>query len=277
MDNSPMKFSGRLSKMVSYPDLPVKYQLMLGEVQFDLNNLIGSEVTLSYSGKIFCGNCGKSTKKSYNQGYCFPCTIKLAACDLCILKPELCHYDKGTCREPVWGEEHCLKPHVVYLANSSGLKVGITRRTQVPTRWIDQGATQALPIIEVKKRLTSGLIEVIFKKHIADKTDWRKMLRGPSEEVNLLEWKEKLLTLVEDDLKGHEYTVLNEPEYKFNYPVDLYPEKVSSLNLEKVPVVKSKLLGIKGQYLIFEAGVLNVRSHSGFEVTIEGENASSTT
>ena len=272
-----MKFSGRLSKMVSYPDLPIKYQLMLGEVQFDLNNLIGSEVTLSYLGKIFCGNCGKSTKKSYNQGYCFPCTIKLAACDLCILKPELCHYDKGTCREPVWGEEHCLKPHVVYLANSSGLKVGITRRTQVPTRWIDQGATQALPIIEVKKRLTSGLIEVIFKKHIADKTDWRKMLRGASEEVNLLEWKEKLLTLVKDDLKGHEFTVLNEPEYKFNYPVDLYPEKVTSINLEKVPVVKSKLLGIKGQYLIFEAGVLNVRSHSGFEVTIEGEHASSKT
>ena len=272
-----MKFSGRLSKMVSYPDLPIKYQLMLGEVQFDLNNLIGSEVTLSYSGKIYCGNCGKSTKKSYNQGYCFPCTIKLAACDLCILKPELCHYDKGTCREPAWGEEHCLKPHVVYLANSSGLKVGITRRTQVPTRWIDQGATQALPIIEVKKRLTSGLIEVIFKKHIADKTDWRKMLKGPSEEVNLLEWKEKLLNLVKDDLKGHEYTVLNEPEYKFNYPVDLYPEKVTSINLEKIPVVKSKLLGIKGQYLIFEAGVLNVRSHSGFEVTIEGEYASSTT
>ncbi len=263
--------------MVSYSDLLVKYSLMLGEVQFDLTKLIGSEVTLIHSGKIFCENCGKKTKKSYNQGHCFACTMKLASCDLCILKPETCHYDKGTCREPAWGEANCLKPHVIYLANSSGLKVGITRRTQVPTRWIDQGATQALPIIEVQKRLTSGLIEVLFKKHIADKTDWRKMLRGPAEEVNLLEWKEKLLNLVSEDLKGHEYKVLDEPEHKFNYPVSQYPEKVTSINLDKVPEIKSKLLGIKGQYLIFEAGVLNIRSHSGYEVTIEGEYATSTT
>ena len=195
--------------------------------------------------------------------------MKLAECDLCIMKPETCHFDKGTCREPAWGEAHCMKPHVVYLANSSGLKVGITRRTQVPTRWIDQGATQALPILEVQKRLTSGLIEVLFKKHVADKTDWRKMLKGPAEEINLLEWKEKLLALVSEDLKGHEYKILDEPEYKFNFPVSVYPEKVASINLEKVPEIKSKLLGIKGQYLIFEAGVLNVRAHSGFEVTIE--------
>jgi hypothetical protein len=265
-----MNFSGTLSKMVSYPDLLVTYHLMLGEVQYDLSKLIGSEVTLKYIGKIFCMNCGKATKKSYNQGFCFPCTMKLAQCDLCILKPETCHYDKGTCREPAWGEANCLRPHVIYLANSSGLKVGITRRTQVPTRWIDQGATQALPIIEVQKRLTSGLIEVLFKKHIADKTDWRKMLKGPAEEVNLLEWKEKLLKLVSDDLKGHEYTILNEPEQKFNYPVNVYPEKVSSINLDKTAEIKSKLVGIKGQYLIFEAGVLNVRTHSGYQVTIEG-------
>jgi hypothetical protein len=264
-----MKFAGRLSKMVSYPDLPVRYQLMLGEVPFDLAPLIGRELHLQYLGKIFCGHCGKKTKKSYNQGYCFPCTMKLAECDLCIMKPETCHFDKGTCREPAWGEAHCMKPHVVYLANSSGLKVGITRRTQVPTRWIDQGATQALPILEVQKRLTSGLIEVLFKKHVADKTDWRKMLKGPAEEINLLEWKEKLLALVSEDLKGHEYKILDEPEYKFNFPVSVYPEKVASINLEKVPEIKSKLLGIKGQYLIFEAGVLNVRAHSGFEVTIE--------
>ena len=259
--------------MVSYSDLPVKYQLMLGEVPFDLTNLIGSKVILRYSGRISCGNCGKATKKSYNQGFCFPCTMKLAECDLCILKPETCHFDKGTCREPEWGEENCMKPHVVYLANSSGLKVGITRRSQVPTRWIDQGATQALPILEVKKRITSGLIEVLFKKHVADKTDWRKMLKGQAEEVNLHEWKDKLLKLVGEELKGHEYTVIEGPEYKFTYPVSVYPEKVSSINLEKVPEIKSKLLGIKGQYLIFECGVLNVRSHSGYEVTIEEEHA----
>lgn len=162
-----------------------------------------------------------------------------------------------------------MKPHVVYLANSSGLKVGITRRSQVPTRWIDQGATQAMAIIEVEKRITSGLIEVIFKKHIADKTDWRKMLKGNAEEINLLEWKTKLLALVQEDLKGHEYKVLDEPEYKFTYPVQSYPEKISSFNLDKVSEINSKLIGIKGQYLIFEAGVLNIRSHSGYQVTIE--------
>jgi hypothetical protein len=268
-----MKYSGNLSKMVTSKESPVRYSLTQGENKFDINQLIGMNVSVTYTGKIFCENCGKNTKKSYNQGHCFPCTMKLASCDMCILKPETCHYDKGTCREPAWGEEHCLKPHVIYLANSSGLKVGITRRTQVPTRWIDQGATQALPIIEVSKRLTSGLIEVLFKKHIADKTDWRKMLKGDAEEVNLLEWKEKLLALVRDDLKGYEYKVLDEPEYKFNYPVLKYPEKVASINLEKKPEFISKLMGVKGQYLIFEAGVLNVRSHSGFEVTIEGSNA----
>ena len=267
-----MKFAGKLSKMVSYLDLPVKYSLTHGEVRFDLTPLIGSTVKLQYTGKIFCENCGKTTKKSYSQGYCFPCTMKLASCDLCIMKPETCHYDKGTCREPQWGESHCLQPHVIYLANSSGLKVGITRRTQVPTRWIDQGATQALPIIEVQKRLTSGLIEVLFKKHIADKTDWRKMLKGSAEEIDLHEWKAKLLNLLSEELKEHEYTVLSEPEYKINYPVSVYPEKVSSINLDKVSEVHSRLVGIKGQYLIFEAGVLNVRAHSGYEVTIEREN-----
>ena len=122
----------------------------------------------------------------------------------------------------------------------------------------------------MKNRLTSGLVEMLFKKHIADKTDWRKMLKGVSEEVNLQEWKEKLLELIQEELKGHDYTILNEPEYKFNYPVNTYPEKVSSLSLDKTSEIKSKLIGIKGQYLIFEAGVFNVRAHSGYEVTIEG-------
>lgn len=264
-----MKIAGTLSKMISYAELPVRYELPLGEVHFDLTKKLGQVVSLKYSGQIFCTSCGKKTKKSYNQGHCFPCSIKLAECDMCILKPETCHYAKGTCREPAWGEEHCHRPHVVYLANSSGIKVGITRRTQVPTRWIDQGATQALPIFEVKDRLTSGLIEVTLKKHIADKTDWRRMLKGASEEVNLLEWKEKLLKEIEAEIKPLDFKILNEPEYKFNYPVLTYPEKVSSLGLDKVPEIKSKLMGIKGQYLIFETGVFNVRAHTGYEVTLE--------
>jgi hypothetical protein len=249
----------------------VSYGLMLGEELFDLTSLVGQEVKLTYSGKILCLNCGKKTKKSYSQGYCFPCTMKLAECDLCILKPETCHYEKGTCREPAWGEEHCFRPHVVYLANSSGLKVGITRRTQIPTRWMDQGASAALPILEVKSRLLSGQIEMLFKKHISDKTDWRKMLKGEPEETDLMAKKTELLETLKEALSGYEFIVLDEPVWKFQYPVEEYPVKISSFNLDKVPEIKSRLLGIKGQYLIFEAGVFNVRSHSGYEVTIEGE------
>lgn len=266
-----MKATGTLSKMKSSAGDPVSYGLQLREVLFDLTALVGKNIRLAYSGKILCQNCGKTTKKSYAQGYCYPCTMKLAECDLCILRPETCHYDKGTCREPAWGEEHCFKPHVVYLANSSGLKVGITRRTQVPIRWIDQGATSALPIMEVKSRLLSGQVEMLFKKHIADKTDWRKMLRGDPEEIDLAAEKQRLLAELAPELAKIEHVVLNEPLHRFKYPVEKYPEKVSSLTLDKNPEIAGRLLGIKGQYLILDTGVFNVRAHTGYEVTLEGE------
>jgi hypothetical protein len=265
-----MKITGILEKMISKAESPVVYALAMGESKLELNAMIGQEIELSYTGKIFCVNCGKATKKSFSQGHCFPCSIKLASCDMCILKPELCHYDKGTCREPAWGEEHCLRPHVIYLANSSGLKVGITRRTQVPYRWIDQGASSALAILEVKNRLTSGQIEVLFKQHISDKTDWRKMLKGEPEQIDLLAEKNRLLNELKVELSKIEHTVLNEPVVQLTYPVLSYPLKVSSLSLEKNAVIKDKLVGIKGQYLIFEKGVFNVRAHSGHEVTIQG-------
>lgn len=264
--------TGSLSKMMTTHESPIKYELMLGEVRFDLKNLLGKNTKLTFSGRILCMNCGKKTKKSYSQGYCFPCTMKLAETDLCILKPETCHFEKGTCREPTWGEENCFKPHIVYLANSSGLKVGITRKTQVPTRWMDQGASAALPIMEVTNRFVSGQVEVLFKKHISDKTDWRKMLKGEPEAIDLHHWKEKLLKELEVDLKPFSYQVLQSEVYQFSYPISSYPEKINSFNLDKTAEISSRLIGVKGQYLIFESGVLNVRSHSGYEVTIEGED-----
>lgn len=266
-----MKAFGILSKMKSGHNDPISYQISLSGVPVEINQLIGKSVLLKYSGNIFCVNCGKKTKKSYSQGYCFPCTTKLAECDLCILKPETCHYSKGTCREPQWGLENCFKTHVIYLANSSGLKVGITRGTQVPTRWIDQGATAALPLMEVNDRFTSGQVEMLFKTKIADKTDWRKMLKGAPEEINLLEWRDKLLSELAPELAKFEYKLLEPQVLNFKYPVEKYLEKISSFNLDKTPEINSKLLGIKGQYLIFEEGVLNVRSHTGYEVTIEAQ------
>lgn len=270
------KLTGTLSKMETTLGEKVSYGLVLSEVHFDLTPFVGRELKLSYSGKIFCSNCGKQTKKSYAEGVCYPCTMKLASCDLCILKPETCHYDKGTCREPKWGEENCFKPHIIYLANSSGLKVGITRKTNVPYRWMDQGASEALPIMEVENRFISGQIEVLFKKHIADKTDWRKMLKGEPESLNLVDWKERLIGELREDLQYFEFNLLDEPVLKINYPVLQYPEKVSSFNLDKTPEIQGRLLGIKGQYLIFDSGVLNVRSHSGYEITLEEVNATAT-
>lgn len=264
-----MEIKGTLSKMGSRDGDPINYHLTLGEVQFGLTEKIGSTLKLNYTGQIFCVNCGKKTKKSYSQGYCYPCTLKLAECDLCILKPETCHFDKGTCREPEWAEKHCMQAHIVYLANSSGIKVGITRKSQIPTRWIDQGAFEALPILEVKNRKTSGLIEVLFKQHISDKTDWRKMLKGHPEKVDLIQLRDGLIQKLQAELKNFEFKLIDSKIYTFNYPVTKYPEKVNSIGLDKKAEIHSKLVGIKGQYLIFEDGVFNVRAHTGYEVVIE--------
>lgn len=254
----------------------VSYGLQLREGLFDITSLVGKELKLTYSGKIFCSNCQKQTKKSYAEGFCYPCTMKLAACDLCILKPETCHYSKGTCREPEWALEHCFKPHVVYLANSSGLKVGITRKSNIPHRWIDQGASEALPVMEVENRLMSGQIEVLFKKHIADKTDWRKMLKGEAASIDLKEWRDRLIRELASDLQYFEFNLLDEDVVKINYPVEMYPEKIVSFNLDKVSEISGKLTGIKGQYLMFDTGVFNVRSHSGYEITLEEVHATAT-
>jgi hypothetical protein len=261
---------GKLSKMhTSLSGTQVNYKLQLDSVWYDLNSLVGKKIKLSYTGKIVCTSCHKQIKKSYAQGFCYPCTMKLASCDLCILKPETCHFHQGTCREPEWGEKNCFQSHYVYLANSSGLKVGITRKTNVPYRWMDQGATEALPILEVSNRLVSGQVEVLFKKLISDKTDWRKMLRGEPESLHLPQWRDKLFLELKEELKSFNYNLLDDKIFKFKYPVESYPEKISSISLDKISQIDGKILGIKGQYLIFDCGVLNVRSHTGYEIMLE--------
>ncbi|HPY40033.1 MAG TPA: DUF2797 domain-containing protein, partial [Thiolinea sp.] len=169
---------GILRKMHTKLAEPVEYQLVLNQTEIALAPLLGKALSLSHTGNIYCIHCGRHTKKSFNQGYCYTCFMKLAQCDTCIIKPELCHYAAGTCREPQWGEQHCMQPHFVYLANSSALKIGITRQGQIPTRWIDQGAVAALPILKVQSRYLSGLMEVAFKDHVADKTNWQQMLKS---------------------------------------------------------------------------------------------------
>lgn len=273
------KFSGQLTKMaVTLPaDNRAQYAMRLGDEQMPMNDLLGQSLTLRYQGEIHCLNCQRLTKKSFSGGFCFPCSQRLAQCDMCFLKPELCHFDQGTCREPDWGQAVCMQDHIVYLANSSGLKVGITRINQVPTRWVDQGATQALPIFRVRSRYQSGLVEVMFKNHVSDRTDWRKMLKGEADPIDLAAERDRLLNECESEIQAlqqrfddNSIAILpGEQEQQIIYPVTEYPVKVSSFNFDKTPEVSGVLKGIKGQYLIFDKGVMNMRKFSGYEVEME--------
>jgi len=274
-----MRITGHLRKMITTLDAPVQYRLPLDDERVNMNALIGRHIQLAYRGEIHCVACGRKTNKSFNQGYCYPCFKSLAQCDSCIIKPELCHYDQGSCREPEWGEQHCLQDHIVYLANSSGIKVGITRGSQIPTRWIDQGASAALPIFRVNNRLLSGRIEVIMKQHISDRTDWRKMLKGIPGNVDLARRRDELFETCKKELDevvaefGADTVTRLDSETPVNieFPVSAYPSKVSSFNFDKTPEVEGELKGIKGQYLILDSGVLNIRKFGGYRVQLLAE------
>ncbi len=267
---------GHLSKMKSIMAEPVEYSLPLDDELLPLKPLIGKAVAMTFAGVIHCTACGRKIKKTYDQGYCFPCVRSLAECDMCIVRPERCHYHLGTCREPAWGEANCMQPHVVYLANSSGLKVGITRETNIPTRWIDQGAVQALPVMRVGARYHSGLLETLFKEHVADRTDWRQMLKGDAAPLDLAAERDRLLAAAAEGIDrfrerfGEDALELlgDEAPIALSYPVDCYPEKARPLNFDKTPRIEGELMGIKAQYLILSAGVLNVRKFTGYEITI---------
>ncbi len=269
--------SGLLRKMRSQIDENVIYELPVSDDVLALNPLIGKRIALRHNGSIVCSNCQRVTKKSFNQGYCFPCSQRLARCDMCIVRPERCHFDKGTCREPVWGEANCMQDHVVYLANSSALKVGITRATQIPTRWVDQGASQALPILRVASRLQSGLVEMTMAEHVSDKTNWRKMLKMKPDRLDLFAERDRLLGLCAPKLKelrarfgDAAITAIDDHEtVEIDYPVDRYPETIRSHNLDKTPSVEGVLHGIKGQYLILDTGVLNIRKYTSYDVTVD--------
>lgn len=270
-----MNISGYIQKLKSTHSNPIGYSLPIGSEQLPLNHLIGQVITFTYLSKIECIACHKLTKKSFQQGYCFPCSQKLARCDFCIIKPERCHYHLSTCREPEWGVAHCMIPHIVYLANSSGLKVGITRYHQMPTRWIDQGAIQALPIFEVQSRRVSGLVEIALAQFIADKTHWQKMLKNDTNFLDLREEFQKIKPLILEAINPvyeqfgqHSIKPLTDAvETHLQYPVLEYPTKIQSLSFDKQSVVSGRLLGIKGQYLIFDCGVLNIRKFTGYHLS----------
>lgn len=266
-------FSGPLKKMgfknsgtdnyTIKPDYLLKGQ----SIELNVDELIGSRLTINFSGRITCTSCGKDTKKSFGQGYCYPCFISVPQTEECVLKPELCRAHEGIARDMEYAKENCLVDQYVYLALSGGLKVGVTRYHQIPDRWVDQGATKAIKLLVAKNRYTAGLIEVALKKILADKTNWRRMLMGIEEDIPIKTEKHKALEFL--NLQGLEYIPAEDIVFSIEYPVTIFPSKVISKDLEKEPNISGILTGIKGQYLLFDGGtVINLRKHTGYHIAI---------
>lgn len=246
---------------------PVEYWMNLNkERSAKMNDLVGSEISLVWTGKINCINCGKSIKKTYGQGFCYNCFMEAPVAAPCIVRPELCEAHLGKGRDPEWEEEHHNKPHKVYLAQTSSVKVGVTRNTQIPTRWIDQGAWRAIVVAETPYRALAGQIELELKQYISDRTDWRKMLADVKGDEDIAEMAEELCAFLPTDLAG--YCNIEEV-ISIQYPVLDYPKKVKSIKLENEKEIKKKLTGIRGQYLYFnQSNVINLRKYSGYEIEL---------
>lgn len=262
-----MQYEGVLTKMQTEFSNPIQYYLVFENSFLNLNQLLGKELEIVHQG-YQCLECGKK-KKIFRQGFCYDCFMGSASAGDWIMKPELstAHLEIED-RDLEYEKKVQLQPHIVYLALSSEVKVGVTRKTQVPTRWIDQGAIQAIPIVEVPNRYLAGITEVALKSLYADKTNWQKMLKGEIPSVDLIAERNGLKYVLPKEVQEY-YHPESKDLYELQYPVLEYPKKVSSLNLEKLPNFSGKLMGVKGQYLIFEDGtVFNIRTYEGYVVKI---------
>lgn len=264
-----MKLNGTILKMEGKLASTVQYSLPVGDEKLPMNNLIGNYIILKYMGNIYCIACGRKTNKSFAQGFCYPCFLNAPETSECILRPELCEAHEGISRDKTWAEKNCLQEQYVYLAISSGDKVGVTRSSQIPTRWIDQGAWKAIKLAKTPNRYTAGIIEVALKEFISDKTHWQRMLKNQlAEHVNLKERKKEMIENLSPELQVYEDEDNN--IVQINYPVNEYPTKVKSVGFDKYPIIEGRLWGIKGQYLIFDDGrVTNIRKHNGYEIEVE--------
>lgn len=259
-----MQYEGVLHKMQTEIGKPIQYYLVFENDFLNINQLLSKKLAINFI-KYQCLNCGRDLP-IYRQGFCKTCFYETPSAGDWIMRPELstAHLDKED-RDLDYEKKVQLQPHIVYLANSSNIKVGVTRKSQVPTRWIDQGAHEAIEIVEVPNRYLAGITEVALKDHIGDKTNWRKMLTNQVEDENLMAWRTKLRPYIPDE--ASEYFITNTDETHLEFPVLSYPKKVKSLNLGKTPNYQGILKGIKGQYLIFEdTTVFNVRGNEGYYV-----------
>jgi len=262
-----MEYTGNLFKMPAEFGSPIQYRLILGQDQIPMNELLGKKISLNFEGQINCVSCGRLTKKAFGQGFCYPCFANSPDNAECILRPELCEGHLGGGRDPEWEQKHHVQPHYIYLALSSGLKVGITRGTQIPTRWIDQGASSAIILAEVPYRELSGRIEVALKAYYADKTNWQRMLKNEIAPDDLLVKKAEAKAHLPEELQ--QYVTDDEQIWNLEFPSLDTPSKVKSIRLEKQPTLAGVLTGIKGQYLILDnVNVINIRNHAGYYVSL---------
>lgn len=264
-----MKFQGQILKMCTQNGKPIQYYLNLSQDILNMNQLIGKKLKWKMVG-YQCVNCGND-EKIYRMGFCKKCFFESPYASETIIRPELSTAHLGIGERDLAVEESIqLAPHIVYLAYTGDVKVGVTRESQIPTRWIDQGATFALTIAKTDNRYEAGMIEVAMKEHLADKTNWRKMLEDDFEDdLDLADFREKIKDYFPEDFKNF-YSSENEM-VRLDFPYEA-PEKISTISLDKSPKFEGVLRGIKGQYLSFEGGTFfNVRAHEGFVVELETE------
>ncbi|WP_062056442.1 DUF2797 domain-containing protein [Aquimarina longa] len=261
-----MKYTGVLKKMQTELGNPIQYYLVFESDFIHMNQLLNKKIQIEFVG-YQCLACGKN-KKIFRQGYCYDDFYNQPQVGDWVIRPELstAHLDIED-RDLEFEKKAQLQPHIVYLANSSSVKVGVTRKSQVPTRWIDQGAHEAIAIVEVPNRYLAGIAEVALKEKVSDKTNWRKMLKNDIVDENLIDYKNTLRDCIPDEVK--DYFIEDGKETQLHFPVLQYPDKLKSLNLEKTPEFSGVLKGIKGQYLIFEDHtVFNVRNNEGYVVRL---------
>ena len=264
-----MEWQDNLSKMRTEHSSPVKYFLKLGKEEVLMNSLIDQEIRIQFDGTINCVSCGRKTKKAFGQGFCYPCFMNSPLNSECIIRPELCMAHEGKGRDPEWEKNNHNQPHIVYIALTSAIKVGVTRTDQIPTRWIDQGAWKAIKFARTPYRQIAGLIESSLKNHLSDKTNWQKMLKNDMDHsADILNEKIRISELLAPEFK--EYFLPDDNEiYTFEYPVLEYPDKIKSINLDKEPSFQGRLNGIRGQYLIMsDSRVINLRKYSGYEIIL---------
>ena len=261
-----MIYEGVLTKMQTENGSPIQYYLVFENDFVNVNQLLNKKISINFL-KYQCLNCDLE-KKIYRQGYCYDCFFEIPQAADWILKPELskAHLDIEE-RDLDYEKRVQLQPHIVYLANSSNIKVGVTKKSQVPTRWIDQGAHEAIEIVEVPNRYLAGITEIALKDYVSDKTNWRTMLKNEVIDVDLAAKRDELRKYIPEEAR--QYFIESNKETNLEFPVIKYPTKLKSLNLEKHPYFEGVLKGIKGQYLIFEDDtVFNVRSNEGYVVAL---------